>query len=161
MKKIVFLSIMVLVFGFASWAGAYTYSVTDKYGIFNNDSSSDAVVDLVLWYGSGNGHYEYSKEGNTWAQITNGGDKQTESFTVGNNEFFYLKFVGGNNDDKRLETYNITNPTYWFAFNQPWDGNGDPTTCVAFIEGSPVPIPGAVWLFGSGLLGLVGIRKRK
>ena len=27
--------------------------------------------------------------------------------------------------------------------------------------GSPVPIPAAVWLFGSGLLGLVGIARRK
>lgn len=26
---------------------------------------------------------------------------------------------------------------------------------------SPVPVPGAVWLFGSGLLGLVGLAKRK
>ena len=28
-------------------------------------------------------------------------------------------------------------------------------------NGPPVPIPGAVWLFGSGLLGLVGIRRRR
>jgi hypothetical protein len=28
------------------------------------------------------------------------------------------------------------------------------------IEGSVVPIPGAVWLFASGLIGLVGIRRR-
>ncbi len=26
---------------------------------------------------------------------------------------------------------------------------------------SPVPVPGAVWLFGSGLLGLMGLKKRK
>ena len=26
---------------------------------------------------------------------------------------------------------------------------------------SPVPVPGAVWLFGSGLAGLIGMRKRK
>jgi hypothetical protein len=26
---------------------------------------------------------------------------------------------------------------------------------------SPVPIPAAVWLLGSGLLGLIGIRRRK
>ena len=26
---------------------------------------------------------------------------------------------------------------------------------------SPVPVPGAVWLFGSGLLGLVGVARRK
>lgn len=31
---------------------------------------------------------------------------------------------------------------------------------VAEFHGDPVPIPGAVWLFGSGLIGLVGIRKK-
>jgi len=30
-----------------------------------------------------------------------------------------------------------------------------------FAAASPVPIPPAVWLFGSGLLGLVGIARRK
>ncbi|MCK4951510.1 MAG: VPLPA-CTERM sorting domain-containing protein [Gammaproteobacteria bacterium] len=32
-----------------------------------------------------------------------------------------------------------------------------------FLEGSvnPVPVPAAVWLFGSGLIGLIGIAKRK
>jgi hypothetical protein len=28
-------------------------------------------------------------------------------------------------------------------------------------ELSPVPIPGAVWLFGSGLVGLIGFRKKR
>ena len=28
-------------------------------------------------------------------------------------------------------------------------------------ELNPVPVPAAVWLFGSGLLGLVGIARRK
>ena len=28
------------------------------------------------------------------------------------------------------------------------------------VEGSPVPVPAAVWLLGSGLLGLIGIRRR-
>ncbi len=30
-----------------------------------------------------------------------------------------------------------------------------------YIESTPVPIPGAVWLLGSGLLGLVAVRRRK
>lgn len=34
-----------------------------------------------------------------------------------------------------------------------WDG--------ASFQMSPVPVPAAVWLFGSGLLGLVGIARRK
>jgi hypothetical protein len=29
------------------------------------------------------------------------------------------------------------------------------------ITGSPVPVPGAVWLLGSGLLGMMGLRRRK
>ena len=29
------------------------------------------------------------------------------------------------------------------------------------LQSTPVPIPGAVWLFGSGLLGLIGISRRK
>ena len=29
------------------------------------------------------------------------------------------------------------------------------------VEGPPIPIPGAVWLMGSGLIAMVGIRRRK
>ncbi len=32
---------------------------------------------------------------------------------------------------------------------------------IGVLHQSPVPIPGAVWLLGSGLLGLVGIRRKK
>ncbi len=32
---------------------------------------------------------------------------------------------------------------------------------VTAIDASPVPVPAAVWLFGSGLLGLIGIARRK
>jgi hypothetical protein len=28
-------------------------------------------------------------------------------------------------------------------------------------EASPVPVPAAAWLFGSGLIGLVGVARRK
>ncbi len=31
----------------------------------------------------------------------------------------------------------------------------------SFVGPSPVPVPAAVWLFGSGLLGLVGIARRR
>lgn len=38
-----------------------------------------------------------------------------------------------------------------------WFGGGPPVD----IIGPPVPVPAAVWLFGSGLLGLVGVSRRR
>jgi hypothetical protein len=47
----------------------------------------------------------------------------------------------------------------------PWqDGNllnVDPTYVGATVTVSAVPVPAAVWLFGSGLLGLVGVARRR
>ena len=62
----------------------------------------------------------------------------------------------------------------WYIFNLTvlgWDGedsiemsgfwpNGGAISHVSLYGPSPVPIPAAVWLLGSGLLGLVGIRRR-
>ena len=39
-----------------------------------------------------------------------------------------------------------------------WSTNGDDCS---FTDVSAVPVPAAVWLFGSGLLGLVGVARRK
>ncbi len=59
----------------------------------------------------------------------------------------------------------------YFDFENRWADNGATSTLVKFSDGeaggsaqataSPVPIPGAVWLLGSGLIGLVAIRRRK
>ena len=39
--------------------------------------------------------------------------------------------------------------------------NGESFTRAAFVATTPVPLPAAAWLFGSGLLGLIGIARRK
>ena len=44
------------------------------------------------------------------------------------------------------------------AYYQDWITSHVPT---AMFGSSPVPIPSAVWLFGSGLIGLIGITRRK
>ena len=41
------------------------------------------------------------------------------------------------------------------------DSNGGPITSAWFGGGTVVPVPAAVWLFGSGLLGLVGVARRR
>jgi len=75
---------------------------------------------------------------------------------------------------------NVQSNGYWSATvvmilpNRAWDfnmGNGDqgiPSETSSFYgwavqlgDVSAVPVPAAVWLFGSGLLGLIGIARRK
>jgi hypothetical protein len=46
-----------------------------------------------------------------------------------------------------------------FDHEEPFDGN-DLTVYRIFGEGNQIPIPGAVWLLGSGLIGLIGLRKK-
>ena len=51
-----------------------------------------------------------------------------------------------------------------FAGN-PWASGGSAITPLDFVNGnvaiSAVPVPAAVWLFGSGLLGLIGVARKK
>ena len=50
----------------------------------------------------------------------------------------------------------------WAPYSIYFDANTNGAIIGTFtVEGAVVPIPSALWLFGSGLLGLVGIARRK
>ena len=172
MKRLVVLSIMVIVLGCASWAGAYTYSVSGNHGVFTNNSGDDssAVVDLTLYYGNANGngtsYYAYSTDGSIWSAIGNSGDGQSWAYTgvIADGCSFWLKFVEGSDSVASLSgSASVTSGGYYFEFNQGNYSQDPISGCVAIVEGSPaVPIPAAVWLLGSGLGTLfVARRKRK
>jgi len=63
------------------------------------------------------------------------------------NIFLWLKFQGG------LPTVVTT----WDSNGDGWDKSSDGNVQ---IYGSPTPLPAALWLLGSGLVGLFGIRRR-
>ena len=184
MRKLVVLSVIAMVIGCASWAGAYSYSVVqdsgqDKFGVFTNDSGSDAVVNLELYYGvaygGGDPRYEYSTNGgSSWTRIPNLGDGQpvegqagpgqpwsslVDNVVIAAGDSFWLKFVLGGGLDAELTSSDTGYP--WFAFNAGEYRGDQSTGCVAIVEGAPVPIPGAVWLLGSGLGTLLVARRRR
>ena len=53
----------------------------------------------------------------------------------------------------------------WYAGSNQWDvtfaGSSTLTLAVDIIDVTAVPVPAAVWLFGSGLIGLVGVARRR
>ena len=55
-------------------------------------------------------------------------------------------------DVKSIQLTNFT--------NDPSDSWANWIAAIDDIQTNPVPIPGAIWLLGSGLLGLIGIRRR-
>jgi hypothetical protein len=66
----------------------------------------------------------------------------------------------------RLSAYNLvelyewgTEPSGFQAFTKDWSYNG--TGSYLVHDTQVVPVPAALWLFGSGLLGLVGVARRK
>ncbi len=87
--------------------------------------------------------------------------------TVGEGEFSESFFVGYFSSTP----FGVESVTHREAdFDGTWDQNPitftkpyntDPKVWADFTEASVVPVPAAAWLFGSGLLGLVGIARRK
>ena len=62
---------------------------------------------------------------------------------------------GVNNTNWETEDYMVIMRASW-----P-DTSGESFTSSALVRTSVVPVPAAVWLFGSGLIGLIGIARRK
>ena len=94
----------------------------------------------------------------TWLNNASGFDGYSKAFLYtswgydnsGYNGYLETGFTNG----YRGNTLELSSP---FAAYSEDAGVGSPITG----ETSAVPIPGALWLFGSGLLGLVAVRRRK
>jgi hypothetical protein len=85
---------------------------------------------------------------------------------------FEFQIVGGSFTDTKhpelLAFYGLPEVNYIGGLNISFSTSANPdeafTSTQIFsgdIVNQPVPVPAAVWLFGSGLLGLVGIARRK
>lgn len=134
----------------SAWIGPTNGSVTDPLGVYTYTLSFDlSSMDPSTAVISGN-----LAADNTSAIFLNGVDTgfshPDQFFTL---EPFVISsgFVSGVN---QLE-FSIT--------NNPGSGANPTGLLVTNLMGevSAIPIPAAVWLFGSGLIGLIGIARRK
>ncbi|MCF8068465.1 MAG: PEP-CTERM sorting domain-containing protein [Desulfobacterales bacterium] len=78
-------------------------------------------------------------------------------------DIFYVKTVNDGDMPEPFFTWDFDATKDLYAAAYIWGDGGSPITFDNFVvEGTmaEVPVPGAVWLFGSGLLGMVGLRRR-
>ena len=112
----------------------FGYTTTNAGSIYHDPS--DPLVQATVLYGldnDGDGFYNTAWVRDDWVSADNG-----------NLEDAYV----GMNNDSAVYTINYTSSTKGIALVRGESVN-------------PVPVPAAIWLFGSGLLGLVGIARRK
>jgi hypothetical protein len=177
MKKLFILGMAAfLVFGFTSWASAaftnpYTMGPASAqfFAVDNLGTDGDNLVTLTnLSYTPGY-TLQYSVGSDVWNTIA-----AFNNFTVSTTEHFQLV---------QLRLFSNTDPvtyitTATMTFSGQYEKDSPLYNSVQFLFGdagsykfafetpagtdhvSPVPLPGALWLFGAGLIGLVGVRRK-
>jgi hypothetical protein len=134
---------------------------TDSFGniqtiasSFNNDLAYVNGTGVSLKWSAGNGTT------NIWgASLANGGstnlyNQGPDQSGIALGQSVSLFGITGNGGTGQLQTYDLGD-------NLTLSANGTLTVSSGSTGTSPVPLPAAVWLFGSGLLGLLGVGRRR
>jgi hypothetical protein len=145
---------ITLTFDWRTFVAETTDKVTVGYFVGDLDAShpsnfaANRTIDLrpTSQGGPANGPGNWSNYGGSWVQLMSGSG----------NDLWHLN-----------QSFNLTNannaPEVWVAFwlNDGESDVGKVDNVVIMADQVVVPLPAAVWLFGSGLLGLVGVAQRK
>ena len=177
MKKFLILSMAAfLVFGFTSWAAAtttipyYEGHTTDPllaatFWAIDGDADRQVTISSVNF-----GTLQYKYGATVWTPFT--GFSLLIPTINGEMQVFLQYVAGGSGSEVSAASMTYTGKL------QPSDtgsslyhtvvANFSPGISVNTAAGKsdsvspvPVPLPGAVWLLGAGLIGLVGVRRRK
>lgn len=146
----------------ASTSGSKPY---DGLQFLELDSNGNSIVKQQINYGAGsyNLSFYYSPRPGTAS-----GDTNAFKVSFGENEFSFTNEVTDSNKTKWslfTQTVTTTDTNPWLIFQ----GTGKQDSLGAFIDAvsltktppTPTPIPAAVWIFGSGMVGLLGLRRKR
>ena len=124
------------------------------------DFGGDALV-----IGAGGGHVTFTASGSDWiAQYFDVNNLAGDSITLTGDRNFVLgikwwDFLGYHPDSSWAVT---SSPDSYLITFDGFNGPESPITgSTLAVDVKVVPVPAAVWLFGSGLIGLVGVARRK
>ena len=81
-----------------------------------------------------------------------------KTLNLGSTNVFGLYYLDFGNDPE-VPPY-ITDPKIYSMGNTWFVQDPDLCATVAVVDATPVPLPAAAWILGSGLLGIAGLRKR-
>jgi hypothetical protein len=135
--------------------------------LFDDDDGLDPAEALVI--GDAGGHVVFSDLGNgDWnAEVFDVTNTSGGSITLNNGSNFILgiSWNGGTSYFGESGASVQSSPdAYLISFDGIKPGPTGPrrvSGSTLAVDLAPIPVPAAVWLFGSGLLGLVGVARRR
>ena len=183
MKKMIVLAVLTSVFVFLTAGNvmaAFT-EVVDDPGYFTNVNPEKETTFKLTGENAGFANsnvfgYYYLGDSGTLNEVFSGSDSPTttEKVQFGETDVFgfYLTSPQGTfYSDESLNSDGVDHFEVWESGNGykvrlymedlAGGGDGDFNDMEVLVKNAtPTPIPGAVWLFASGLLGLMGIRRK-
>lgn len=105
---------------------------------------------------------EYTAEVDNFMSLfgTTGTASSTSTGSLGIYDDGYLRITGVTSPYDATLDDSLYSPEYYYDYDYARDNDGHGMGTF-LVRTSVVPIPPAIWLFGSGLIGLIGVARRK
>jgi len=127
-----------------------------------DDDDTGFIKPLKIGESGGQVVFSDNNDGSWNAEFFDVGNASGGSITLSGDNSFSLGMDWGDGYYGDSNASLLSSPDTYLVVFDGLDGSGAKKSGNTLaVDLAPVPVPAAVWLFGSGLLGLVGIARRK